>query len=277
MGVVRSCFLRAKLFLSVGVLLLVSCGGPAGPRTASQRSNFVCPSYAVEGLEVTCVTQRQATYVVIRVDLKAARIKVLWKNSAGTPYGSLDQAYRQIGGDLLALTNAGIYSGNHTPEGLHVEDGVTLSQLNLNGGGGNFYLRPNGVFYVADEGAGIVESEKFNSQVGRANVREATQSGPLLVIGGEVHQSLKPDSQSLYVRNGIGVKSPDEVYIVVSVGEVSLYDFASVFKEQLHCPEALYLDGCVSQMYLPARDARIPERRQCEKELVGLLGVLKRR
>ncbi|HVF54998.1 MAG TPA: phosphodiester glycosidase family protein, partial [Pyrinomonadaceae bacterium] len=106
---------------------------------------------------------------------------------------------------------------------------------------------------------------------------EATQSGPLLVINGEVNSNLKPDSRSLYVRNGIGVKSTDEVYILISEDEVSLHDFASVFADQLHCRDALYLDGCVSQLYLPARDSRIPEQRRCEKELVGLLGVVKRK
>jgi uncharacterized protein YigE (DUF2233 family) len=269
--------LRARLFLLLAAPLLLSCGDSGGPRKAAQRPDFECPAYAVEGLEVSCLTSRRATYIVLRVDLKAALIKVLWKNAAGVPYGSLDGASRQIGGDLLALTNAGIYSEGYTPEGLHVEGGVTASPLNLNRGEGNFYLRPNGVFYVADDGAGIVEAEKFDSLSGRARVQEATQSGPLLVIGGEIRQDLKPDSQSLYVRNGIGVKSPDEVYVVISEGEVNLYDFASVFKEQLHCRDALYLDGCVSQVYLPAPGVYLPGRRQCDKELVGLLGVVRRR
>ena len=273
----RSYFINTKLFLPLGVLLLLSCGNSAGPEKGSRRSDFVCPAYAVEGLEVSCLTSRQATYVVLRIDLKSAHVKTLWKNPDGIPYGSLEEAYRQTGGDLLALTNAGIYAENHTPEGLHVEGGVTLSPLNPNAGEGNFYLRPNGLFYVADDGAGILETEKFNSPSGRPSVREATQSGPLLVIDGEVNKSLRPDSQSLYVRNGIGVKSPDEVYVVISVGEVNLYDFASVFKEQLHCRDALYLDGCVSQMYLPERGVYIPGQRQCNKELVGLLGVVKRK
>jgi uncharacterized protein YigE (DUF2233 family) len=138
-------------------------------------------------------------------------------------------------------------------------------------------LRPNGVFYVTDDGAGIIESEKFNPLNERGGIHEATQSGPLLVVDGEINQVLKPDSRSAYVRNGIGVKSPDEVYIVISKGEVNLYDFASVFREQLHCRNALYLDGCVSQMYLPARNVYVPEQRQCKKELVGMLAVVKRK
>lgn len=258
------------------MLLLLSCGKSAGPGEASQRSDFQCPAYSVEGLEVSCVTTRQATYVVLRVDLRAARIKTFWKNPAGAAYSSLEQAARQTGDDLLALTNAGIYSEAYTPEGLHVEGGMTLSPLNLNSGEGNFYWRPNGVFYIAGDGAGIIESEKFNSLGERASIREATQSGPLLVIDGAVNQSLKPDSKSLYVRNGVGVQSPDEVYVVISTSEVNLYDIASVFQEQLHCRDALYLDGCVSQMYLPARGVYLPGQRQCSKELVGLLGVVKR-
>lgn len=273
----RSYFLRVGLCLPLGVMLLASCGNAAGPREASHRPDFQCPAYAAEGLEVSCLTSRGATYVVLRVDLRAALVKVLWKNSAGVPYGSLDQAYRQIGGDLLALTNAGIYSESYTPEGIHVEEGVTLSPLNLNGGEGNFYLKPNGVFYVAGDHAGIIESERFNSLGGRAGVREATQSGPLLVVDGEVNKELKPGSQSLYVRNGIGVRSPEEVYIVISEGEVNLYDFASVFKEQLHCRDALYLDGCVSQTYLPERGVYLSGQRRCNKELVGMLGVARRR
>lgn len=273
----RTCSYHGRLFLPLALLLLLSCGNSAGPRRASHRPDFECSTYAVEGLEVSCVTLRQTTYVVLRVDLRAARIRTLWKNPAGVPYGSLEQASRQIGGDLLALANAGIYSVEQTPEGLHVEEGVTLSPLNLNSGEGNFYSRPNGVFYIADDGAGVIESERFNSLSGRAGIREATQSGPLLVIDGEVNQSLKPDSKSLYVRNGVGVKSPDEVYLVVSEGEVNLYDFAAVFKEQLHCRDALYLDGCVSQTYLPARGVYVPGQRRCDKELVGLLGVVRRK
>ncbi|HEX8150365.1 MAG TPA: phosphodiester glycosidase family protein [Pyrinomonadaceae bacterium] len=272
----RAC-LYAGLLLLPGVLLLVSCGDSGGPGEVSRRADFACPAYAAEGLEVSCLTQRGATYVVLRVDLRAAHIKTLWKNSNGVPYGSLDQAYRQAGGDLLALTNAGIYSKNYTPEGLHVEEGVTLSPLNLDGGEGNFYWRPNGVFYVAGGGAGIVESEKFGALNERPGVLEATQSGPLLVIDGELNPNLKPDSRSLYVRNGVGVASPEEVFVVVSQDAVSLHDFASVFREQLRCRNALYLDGCVSQVYLPARGVHLPERRQCEKELVGLLAVARRR
>lgn len=273
----RPCFVITRLLLFLGVLLILSCRNTPDSTNAPRHLDTQCPAYAADGIEVSCLTINQARYVVLHVDLRTARIKLLWRNSAGVPYGSLGEASRQIGGDLLALTNAGIYSEKLTPEGLHIEGGTTLSPLNLNNGDGNFYWKPNGVFYVTDAGAGIIESEKFKSLSERGGIQEATQSGPLLVIDGEVNHNLKPDSRSLYTRNGIGVKSADEVYILVSEDEVSLYDFASVFAQQLHCPNALYLDGCVSQMYLPVRNSYIPEQRRCEKELVGLLGVMKRK
>jgi uncharacterized protein YigE (DUF2233 family) len=269
--------LNARILLTLSVTLLLSCRNSPSAGDAPRHLDTKCPAYATRGIEVSCLTFKQATYVIIHVDLNAALIKMLWRNPAGAPYGSLGAAYRQVGDDLLAITNAGIFSNNRTPEGLHIEGGVTLSPLNLNNGDGNFYWKPNGVFYIADNGAGIMESEKFDSLNKRGGVREATQSGPLLVIDGAVNPSLKPDSRSLYARNGIGVRSADEVYILVSQDEVNLHDFASVFAHQLHCRNALYLDGCVSHAYFPGRDSYIPARRRCEKELVGLLGVVKRK
>jgi uncharacterized protein YigE (DUF2233 family) len=273
----KSCLLNARWFLVLGVMLLFSCANSPGSGEAPRRPETKCRPYAAEGIEVTCLTVKQVRYSILRVNLKAAFIKMLWRNPSGVPYGSLSEAYRQFGDELLAVTNAGIYAGNKTPEGLHIEGGKQLQPLNPDNGEGNFYWKPNGVFYVADDGAGIVETESFNSLKKEAGILEATQSGPLLVIEGEVNRNLKPDSRSLYARNGIGVKSADEVIILVSEDEASLYDFASVFANQLHCRNALYLDGCVSQLYLPVYDSYIPGERRCEKELVGLLGVVKRK
>ena len=272
----KSCLLNAGwLFI---VLLLFACrSAPPDSSAAPRQLETKCRPYASESIEVRCLTLKQARYSIICVNLKAASIKMLWKNPAGVAYSSLSEASRQFGDDLLAVTNAGIYAGDNTPLGLHIEGGKELRKLNLENGEGNFYWKPNGVFYVADDGAGILESEKFKSLDKRTGITEATQSGPLLVIESEINRNLKPDSKSLYARNGIGVKSADEIYIVVSEDEVSLYDFASVFANHLHCPNALYLDGCVSQLYLPVNDSSIPGQRRCEKELVGLLGVVKRK
>ncbi|HEY0460112.1 MAG TPA: phosphodiester glycosidase family protein [Pyrinomonadaceae bacterium] len=273
----KSGLFNAKWVLILSLMFLFACRNSPSSNEAPRHLDTKCRPYAAEGIEVSCLTQKQVGYTVIRVNLKAASIKMMWKNAAGVPYGSLSEAYRQFGDDLLAVTNAGIYGENKTPAGLHIEGGMTQHPLNLDNGEGNFYWKPNGVFYVADDGAGIMESERFNSLDKRAGVTEATQSGPLLVSEGAVNSKLPAESKSLYVRNGIGIKSADEVYILISEDEVSLYDFADVFVSQLHCRNALYLDGCVSQLYLPVHDSYIPGQRRCEKELVGLLGVVKRK
>ena len=138
--------LSVKISLVLSVTILLSCRNSPSPVDTPRHSDTKCPAYAAQGIEVSCLTIKQATYVIIHVDLNAAHIKTLWKNPAGAPYGSLGEAYRQVGGDLLALTNAGIFSVNHAPEGLHIEGGMTLSSLNLDKGDGNFYWKPNGVF-----------------------------------------------------------------------------------------------------------------------------------
>lgn len=274
----KSCLLNARWVLVLGVMLLFACrNSPPGSNEAPRHPETKCRPYVAEGIEVSCLTHKQVGYSVVRVNLKAASVKMLWRNPAGVSYGSLSEAYRQFGDDLLAVTNAGIYAENKTPLGLHIESGKQLQPLNLDNGEGNFYWKPNGVFYVTDDGAGVMESESFNSLDKQSGISEATQSGPLLVIKGEVNPNLKPDSQSLYVRNGIGVKSADEIYILISEDEVNLYDFAFVFANQLNCPNALYLDGCVSQMYLPVHNSYLPDERRCEKELVGLLAIVKRK
>jgi quercetin dioxygenase-like cupin family protein len=49
----------------------------------------------------------------------------------------------------------------------------------------NFYKKPNGIFYVGDGEAGILETGKFLAQKPKANF--TTQSGPMLVIDGAIH------------------------------------------------------------------------------------------
>jgi uncharacterized protein YigE (DUF2233 family) len=44
--------------------------------------------------------------------------------------------------------NAGMYEEDLSPVGLYVEDGQTLTPANRRAGAGNFYVKPNGIFYV---------------------------------------------------------------------------------------------------------------------------------
>jgi uncharacterized protein YigE (DUF2233 family) len=119
--------------------------------------------------------------------------------------------------------------------------------VNVDKGEGNFFLKPNGVFLVTAGGAHVVES----SQVGR--IREkvdlATQSGPLLVLHGKLHPAFKPNSENRLFRNGVGVHSPRKVVFVNSEEPVNFDEFARLFRDQLDCPNALFLDGTVSSLH----------------------------
>ena len=63
-------------------------------------------------------------------------------------------------------------------------------------------MRPNGVFYLTGEVAGILETRSFIKQ--KPQVDFATQSGPMLVIDGEVNARFVRYGGSKKYRVGVG-------------------------------------------------------------------------
>ncbi|MGZ8347907.1 MAG: phosphodiester glycosidase family protein, partial [Allosphingosinicella sp.] len=116
-------------------------------------------------------------------------------------------------------------------------------------GPGNFHMKPNGVFAVAADGRPrIVRSQDWRP----GSARWATQSGPLLVIGGRLHPRFDADGSSLNIRNGVGVADADTAWFAISETPVSFGRFARFFRDGLGCPDALFLDGTVSGLWDPA-------------------------
>ena len=146
---------------------------------------------------------------------------------------------------LVFATNAGMYEADHSPVGLHVEDGKVCNGINRRSGEGNFYLEPNGVFYVDVNAARIVPTDEWKSPDG---LRIATQSGPLLLSSGVIHPAFDPGSINRYTRCGVGGSDGHTVHFALSADPVRFHDFATLFKEVLDCTDALYLDGLVSMM-----------------------------
>jgi len=89
------------------------------------------------------------------------------------------------GQTIIAVTNAGIFEPGLIPTGLYVESSIELHPVNLEDGYGNFYLKPNGVFYVSNHQLGILESSRFLEE--GLEVEYALQSGPLLIQQQEIH------------------------------------------------------------------------------------------
>ena len=57
--------------------------------------------------------------------------------------------------------------------------------------------------------------------------------------------------ESEATRNGVGVTAKGEVVFVVSKRPVRFHDFATLFRDALDCPNALFLDGTISSVYAP--------------------------
>ncbi len=145
--------------------------------------------------------------------------------------------------------NAGMYHPDRTPVGLYVEGGVAQTPLVTRDGPGNFGLLPNGVFCVGDTFR-VIESLAFKAEAPAC--RYATQSGPMLVINGKLHPKFLPDSDSYYVRNGVGVSADGRrAVFAISNRAVNFHSFARLFRDGLGLPDALYFDGSISRLYAP--------------------------
>src|SRR5690242_14697665 len=164
-----------------------------------------------------CVEKRyqKVSYVVCTVDLRAYRVRLFWKDQQQQPFGGFDHLPRSIeDGQLVFAMNAGMYEEDLSPVGLYVEGGKTLRPVNRKSGSGNFYLKPNGILFIQGEDAQIMTTERFASE--RPNADFATQSGPMLVIGGQIHPRIKPESTSQKIRNGVGILDPHTLVFAIS-------------------------------------------------------------
>ena len=190
------------------------------------------------------------TYVVCEIDARTDSVGVFHAGADGKPFGSLeafDKAMAGEGRPVLLSMNGGMYHEDLSPVGLLVENGSEKSPLNVADGEGNFFLKPNGVFLVGKDGkAAVMETSAYAAA--KPEMAFATQSGPMLVIDGEIHPRFEQNGTSRYIRNGVGVRDENTVILAISRSEVSFGSFARLFRDALACRNALFLDGAVSAL-----------------------------
>jgi uncharacterized protein YigE (DUF2233 family) len=195
----------------------------------------------------------QGTVQTYVVDPATQKIAIHWKDEAGRRFASIQalKSWLEAGHEkLLFATNGGIFETDFTPLGLYIEDGKVLHPLNTATGAGNFYLQPNGVFYVDGNGGHVVRTEDFKLD---DTIITATQSGPMLVRDGDINPAFTPGSKNILVRTGVGIDETGKVVFAKTNG-MNFFDFATYFRDTLHCRNALYLDGHISQMYVADGD-----------------------
>lgn len=154
----------------------------------------------------------------------------------------------------LMITNGGMYEPNGKPVGLLISNGKQLSSLNLKGPNHlNFYLHPNGVFFMKNDSAFIMETNEYDSIYNKKNIIPdiATQSGPMLIINGQHHPKFNHGSKSKKLRSGVGIlPNGNIVFIISEKAHTNFFQFATIFKDVFGCNNALFLDGVISEMYI---------------------------
>ncbi len=200
-------------------------------------------------------------YAICRFDLAESDLRMFWMNAHERPHGTfsaLSGALAAGGETLVFATNGGMYGPNYNPIGLYVENGEELAAANTNSVGPevrpipNFFKKPNGIFYITEGGeAGVMETGDYLGNTPEG-VRFATQSGPLLLVDGAIHQMFIPGSSDLNPRNGVCAPTPGTTAFAISEGYVNFHDFATMFRDHLGCRDALFLDGgSASALYAP--------------------------
>ncbi len=211
--------------------------------------------FATSAGAVDCVerSSRGKSYSVCTVDVTREKLRLFLKDDKGAPFGGFTAVDAALGGADARLAfgmNAGMYHQDRSPVGYYLEQGVEEMRVVPNAGPGNFGLLPNGVFCIAKARVYVVETLRFMAEEPRCEY--ATQSGPMLVIDGDLHPKFLVSGTSRYIRNGVGVRANGtQAIFVISNDRVTFYEFGNFFRDVLATPNALYFDGNVSRLYAP--------------------------
>ncbi|MDP5103360.1 MAG: phosphodiester glycosidase family protein [Erythrobacter sp.] len=169
----------------------------------------------------------------------------------GQPFGSLSAFAATVDASTIAFAmNGGMYGDDLKAIGYYVENGERLAELDRGNGTGNFYLKPNGVFFGTGSKWQVLGSNTFFNTV-KDRPQFGTQSGPLMVVDGKLHPEIQDNGPSKAIRNGVGVDASGKAHFVISGAPISFGQLARYFRDEVKVTNALYLDGAVSSLWDP--------------------------
>ena len=205
------------------------------------------------------VTHREARFTVCEVD-PTHRVALFLRDETGQVLGSFARLRDEANGKVVMAMNAGMYHQDRAPVGLYVERGTEERRIVTRDGPGNFGLLPNGVFCIRETRIDVIETRRFAANPPACTY--ATQSGTPMVIDGALHPRFLPESRFRNIRNGVGTSADGQrVVFAISNTQVTFHEFATLFRDVLDLPNALYFDGRISRLYAPEigrNDAGLP-------------------
>lgn len=151
-------------------------------------------------------------------------------------------------GEVAFAINGGAFSDDLTPRGYLVTSGNRIAELDRGSGDGNFYLKPNGVFFGGAGTWRILTTSRFLNTVSD-RPQFGTQSGPMLLVGGELPDSISPNGNSRAIRNGVGVDADGKAHFVISNAPVSFGLLARFLRDEAGAQDALFLDANSSSLW----------------------------
>jgi uncharacterized protein YigE (DUF2233 family) len=104
-------------------------------------------------VELSTVEFGGKSFTVCQVNLKKDRLQLFHRDENGHPFKRFSRLASWLesrGQKLTFAMNAGMFHGDLSAVGLFVSDGQQVVPLNTADGNGNFFLKPNGVFAVAE-------------------------------------------------------------------------------------------------------------------------------
>jgi uncharacterized protein YigE (DUF2233 family) len=207
-------------------------------------ADSACRKVSFEDVPLTHCTADPAKHRIAMANLGADK----------QPFASLSAFAASVDPAAIAFAiNGGMYGDDLKPLGYYVQNGERLKELDRGTGEGNFYMKPNGVFFGTGGAWRVLGSNTFFETVGD-RPEFGTQSGPLLLVDGKLHPEVQDNGPSKAIRNGVAVDAGGKAHFVISDAPVSFGQLARYFRDVVKVSNALYLDGQVSSLWDPASE-----------------------